>query len=348
MPINPSFQVSDFELVGAPPGTTIRAVGRISDTVAQVVVNFDGTDFDTNRNVALRAKASGTSENVDLTSGTVLLTAIQEVAPPPVTPPPTTATRANITSTNPSSLTESNLNGATVTVTLTGTTYVSSLSTSNFSVSGPSGLSIRSVSRSSGTVAVLTLNWTGNISSASSFTVTVASSGRVGSGGLTTGSRSVDVTSTSYRYSTFREVIGDLSSRSFSIPFVARSFVRLFVLDYHIFTGRDDTGSLSSDGRIFTITSTSRGVNSGWLVSDAPSLNSSNYYYASESGNNSSRSFSIPFVARFFTRFSSGIGSPGGGDDTGSLSSDGRIFTITSTSGGVNSAWVVLPSTNLN
>ena len=83
MPIDPKFLPSDFELVGTPAGSSIRSVRRVSDTVVEAVINFTGQDFDVNQNVALRAKASGTSEDVDLTSGPVLLRAVQEGDPTP-------------------------------------------------------------------------------------------------------------------------------------------------------------------------------------------------------------------------------------------------------------------------
>ena len=71
---------------------------------------------------------------------------------------------ASITGTDPSSLTKGNIDGARVTVTLTNARYVgaSSLGTDDFElVSSPSGVSIESVRRTSGTVAVLTLSRAG-------------------------------------------------------------------------------------------------------------------------------------------------------------------------------------------
>ena len=67
---------------------------------------------------------------------------------------------ASITGTEPSSLVKNNVDGATVTVTLSNTRYVgaASLGADDFELaSGPSGTRIEGVSRTSGTVAVLTL-----------------------------------------------------------------------------------------------------------------------------------------------------------------------------------------------
>ena len=67
---------------------------------------------------------------------------------------------AAITATNPGSLTEVNLDGATVTVTLTNATYDAVIASGDFSLAtAPAGTTILSVSRTSSTEAVLTLDY---------------------------------------------------------------------------------------------------------------------------------------------------------------------------------------------
>ena len=69
-------------------------------------------------------------------------------------------TGVEVTSTNPSPLRESDINNATLTCTLNGTTYRDPLLLSHFSlVNPPPGTTISSVSRTSSTVAVLTLSY---------------------------------------------------------------------------------------------------------------------------------------------------------------------------------------------
>ena len=99
----------------------------------------------------------------------------------------TDAISASISS--PSSLTERGLNGAQLTVDLVGTQYVSSLDASDFGFR-PLGalrdLSVASVSRRSNTRAVLTLSFTGNISTDVGLQVVVDGSAHTSSGSLTT------------------------------------------------------------------------------------------------------------------------------------------------------------------
>ena len=81
---------------------------------------------------------------------------------------------ATIVATAPDPLTERELDGARLTVDLTGTTYVSSLSPSQFSLTpSTSGLSVASVSRRDADMAVLTLAFDGNFGSDLGLRVTV-------------------------------------------------------------------------------------------------------------------------------------------------------------------------------
>ena len=99
----------------------------------------------------------------------------------------TDAISAILDNTNPSPLTESGLNGATVTVDLFGTEYVSSLGPSDFGLLPQTvgGLSVTSVNRQSDTRAVLTLGFTGNIVANVSLQVVVDGSANAAGSPLT-------------------------------------------------------------------------------------------------------------------------------------------------------------------
>ena len=102
---------------------------------------------------------------------------------------------AVVSASNPDPLTEGGLNDATVTVTLTGTTFTNPLNTTHFSVDGIAGLTADDVSRTNNTTAVLTLNFTAghatDFDTDDSFTVTVLDAGHTDTGDLTTGSKAV-------------------------------------------------------------------------------------------------------------------------------------------------------------
>ena len=105
-------------------------------------------------------------------------------------------TGASITETDPSSLTKGTIDGATITVTLANTRYVASLGTGDFELaSSPSGVSIDSVSRTSGTAAVLTLAGDygdyEDLYEDGKISVRVLASGHTGSESLTTGETAV-------------------------------------------------------------------------------------------------------------------------------------------------------------
>ena len=99
---------------------------------------------------------------------------------------------ARITSSNPGWLTWPTLNTATLTVTLTGSTFGSSVAASNFTINASpaiTGLSVTNASATSGgTTATLTLGYTGSttLTGDRTFTVTVAAAAHAGTIGLTT------------------------------------------------------------------------------------------------------------------------------------------------------------------
>ena len=99
---------------------------------------------------------------------------------------------ARVTSSNPGWLTFPTLNTATLTVTLTGSTFGSSVAASNFTINASpaiTGLSISGASATSGgTTATLTLGYTGSttLTGDRTFTVTVAAAAHAGTINLTT------------------------------------------------------------------------------------------------------------------------------------------------------------------
>ena len=72
---------TDFELFGDVPGISIDTVSRTSSTVAVLTLDYDGTDFDTNRTVGVLVKASGTSVTSDRRTRSRDVTAIVETSP---------------------------------------------------------------------------------------------------------------------------------------------------------------------------------------------------------------------------------------------------------------------------
>ena len=99
---------------------------------------------------------------------------------------------ASISRTNPASLAENNLDGAKIAVSLANSTYDNPISTSDFSLEGaPPGTTIRSVSRTDDTTAVLTLSFSGDFDSNAAMRVVVNASGHAGYGNLTTGTIAV-------------------------------------------------------------------------------------------------------------------------------------------------------------
>ena len=96
-------------------------------------------------------------------------------------------------STHPAALTEADLNGATVTVTLSGTTFGSGVTTSSFAlVTAIPGLSIASATAAAGgTTATLTLAFTGDIATDRTLAVRVKAAAHARGGNLPTGTVNV-------------------------------------------------------------------------------------------------------------------------------------------------------------
>ena len=124
------------------------------------------------------------------TTYTVRVIATKRLAPDGTPSADATATTDAVSAliSSPSSLTERDLNGARLTVDLDGTQYVSSLSPGDFSLlpQGTGGLSVASVDRQSGTRAILTLAFDGNIATDLELQVAVDGSAHTSSGTLVT------------------------------------------------------------------------------------------------------------------------------------------------------------------
>ena len=138
----------DFELSGVPAGVTVsvQSASRLAATdQARLTLSYGGEDYDSDFSLEIKAKASGHTGSADLLAGTVLVAATEETAA--------------ITAQSADPLTEANVGGATVTVTLSGETYVTSgFGKEDFELaSAPSGVTISTAARSSATAAVLTL-----------------------------------------------------------------------------------------------------------------------------------------------------------------------------------------------
>ncbi len=129
-----------------------------------------------------------------------------------------------ISATSPASLAETNLNNATLSLSLTGTTFASGVDASSFElVSAIPDLSISQVStvNSGDTTATLTLAFTGNISASETLAVKVKSSAHAGSVDLTSATVTVSPTDTAPVFTsiiTTKILPKGTAIRSFQIP----------------------------------------------------------------------------------------------------------------------------------
>ncbi len=115
-----SFVTGNFALINAPAGVTIASVNRVSDTVGDLTLAFDGTDFDANvTDFAVQALGGAVTRGNALTTPDQTITALVESV---------FATPTNVTS-----LKEDNLNGAIVRLTLTNEEFISSVTPGHYS-----------------------------------------------------------------------------------------------------------------------------------------------------------------------------------------------------------------------
>ena len=172
----------DFELASKPAGVTISSVSRTSGTVAVVTLAFTG-DFDADATLSVRVLASGLTGSSALTTATIDVTAVLEL-------------EASISAQSVDPLTEANINEATITVTLTNTTYVASgLDEDDFELpSKPTGVTINDAIRLSVSDARLWLAFTDDFDADATLSVKVLASGHAKTGDLTTGTIAVTAT----------------------------------------------------------------------------------------------------------------------------------------------------------
>ncbi len=137
---------SNFVLNGQPNGLTIQSAQRINSTQVKLTLAFNNTDFDTDFNkFNITVKANQLNGNASLTSNSLKIKSLQESV-----------------TVNSVELDESNLNGATLTLTLTGEKFNSTLNKSDFTLNKfPQGTTIGAVKWKTNTTATITLSFDG-------------------------------------------------------------------------------------------------------------------------------------------------------------------------------------------
>ena len=187
---NTGLSTSNFSVSGLPTGAVLSSVTRTSATVAALNMTYNGRDFDSDATIAVTCRASGLSRNGDIVSNTQTITARTETA--------TLASSA--------ALTEDNLESVNLTTTLLGEEYNASIQISDFSLSFfdqdgnattlANGVSVASATRTSATVATLTLSTPSqfDLDVPVSLRVVAAASGHSGEDSLTTNALSISET----------------------------------------------------------------------------------------------------------------------------------------------------------
>ncbi len=79
--VDNNLQVSNFQLNGAPTGTSIQSVSYSNSQGAQIVLSFDGTDFDINHSISIAVLAAELQGDESITSNNLTVNAINEDAP---------------------------------------------------------------------------------------------------------------------------------------------------------------------------------------------------------------------------------------------------------------------------
>jgi hypothetical protein len=146
-----SINSSQFNLNNAPTGTSISSVTRVNDTNVEIVLAFNGTDFDANVTDFFVAISSSALTNTTSNLNTNSVTITGEIEP-----------LTSVASTIPNNLYEPTLNGSHVIVTITDDTFKTSLNIADIQlINAPSGLSVSNVVRNSATEAEITLTFDG-------------------------------------------------------------------------------------------------------------------------------------------------------------------------------------------
>ena len=144
--------ITNFELINAPVGCSIGQINYLNDSSASCVLNFDGTDFDTDiPDFSVRVLGSELSTGQNLEGDYLSIEAVIE-------PEGTPSAKLNVDY----DLTESNLDTAHLKIILSQTVFNTRLSIQEFVLNNaPQGLTIASVSRDNDTTGILALAFDG-------------------------------------------------------------------------------------------------------------------------------------------------------------------------------------------
>ena len=149
--INPStLSTADFTLNNAPTGTTIESIANATSTSVVINLAFDGTDFDTDKNLSVNINGTVISSGALLTSNSLIITAVVET--------PAAVITAD------QSMTEANLDARSLTLTLSQTDFASpsTLTSADFTLNNaPAGTSIESLASPTSTSVVINLAFNG-------------------------------------------------------------------------------------------------------------------------------------------------------------------------------------------
>ena len=178
---------ADDVTVSGVPGATVGTVERDADDPAhaEVILAWDGTDFDADAELSVTVGAGAHEGEDDLVTNAVPVSATVE----PVS--------ATIVATDPDSLSEENLDGARLTVVLEGSAWVAAPAAEDVTVSGVPGLSIGAVARDASVPerAVVALAYDGTDFDADvELSVTVGAGAHEGEGDLVTNAVPVSAT----------------------------------------------------------------------------------------------------------------------------------------------------------
>ena len=175
--------IADYNVAVAHSLASVMVTPTANSAIRGATITVNGVAVD----------SGSASEAIDLRAGAVVPIAIEVRSASSVTRAYTVrVTRAAAPVAMlavPAPLTEADLVGATVTVTLTDSTYVNTLSAANFTLTTVSGVTVSSVAtNSANTVATLTLAYDGtDITTDGTLSVTLRAAGHVGDGDLVTG-----------------------------------------------------------------------------------------------------------------------------------------------------------------
>jgi hypothetical protein len=139
---------TNFQLNGAPTGTSVASITYINNQTAQLSLNFDGTDFDTNHDLSVTILASELQDGENITSNTLSIEAIDESQP-------------GLQISSSKSLNENNLDGSVVQLQLSNEEF-SGLQAQHLTLqNAPEGCTVASISDITATTCNVVLAFTG-------------------------------------------------------------------------------------------------------------------------------------------------------------------------------------------